>query len=131
MNNVLYYGGALFKTVPEKRAAPAAYEGPLQYITGRETAKKQEAKMIQADATLTVRTNKTLKERVGKILNELGLNHSTAINMFYHQVLAKKGIPFDVKIPNKETEEALRNSRERKNLTTYKDSDELFEDLGI
>ncbi|MCK4762642.1 MAG: type II toxin-antitoxin system RelB/DinJ family antitoxin [Candidatus Aminicenantes bacterium] len=87
--------------------------------------------MIQADATLTVRTNKTLKERVGKILNELGLNHSTAINMFYHQVLAKKGIPFDVKIPNKETEEALRNSRERKNLTTYKDSDELFEDLGI
>lgn len=87
--------------------------------------------MAQANATLTVRTSKTLKERVGKILNELGLNHSTAINMFYHQVLAKKGIPFDLKIPNKETEEALTNSRDRKNLTTYKNSDELFEDLGI
>lgn len=87
--------------------------------------------MAQANATLTIRTNRALKEEVGKILDRLGLNHSTAVNMFYHQVLAKKGIPFDVKIPNKETLEALENSRERKNLTTYANSEELFEDLGI
>jgi DNA-damage-inducible protein J len=47
------------------------------------------------------------------------------------QVLAHRGIPFDVKIPNKQTLKALENSRNRKNLTTYKNSDELFEDLGI
>jgi DNA-damage-inducible protein J len=87
--------------------------------------------MAHADATLTIRTSKTLKEEVGKILSRLGLNHSSAVNMFYHQVLAQKGIPFDVKIPNKETLKALENSRKRKNLTTYKNSDELFEDLGI
>jgi DNA-damage-inducible protein J len=87
--------------------------------------------MAQADATLTIRTSKTLKEKVGKILNQLGLNHSTAVNMFYNQVLAQKGIPFDVKIPNKETLKALENSRKKENLTTYKNSDELFEDLGI
>jgi len=87
--------------------------------------------MSQADATLTIRTSKTLKKEVGKILSRLGLNHSSAVNMFYHQVLAQKGIPFDVKIPNKETLKALENSRKRKNLTTYKNSDELFEDLGI
>jgi DNA-damage-inducible protein J len=87
--------------------------------------------MAQADATLTIRTNKNLKEEVGKILARLGLNHSTAVNMFYSQVLAHKGIPFDVKIPNKETLKALKNSRKRKNLTTYKNSDELFEELGI
>ena len=87
--------------------------------------------MAQADATLTIRTSKTLKEEVGKILGRLGLNHSTAVNMFYNQVLAHKGIPFDVKIPNKETLKALENSRKRKNLTTYKNSDELFEELGI
>ncbi len=87
--------------------------------------------MAQANATLTIRTNRALKEEVGKILDRLGLNHSTAVNMFYHQVLAKKGIPFDVKIPNEETLEALENSRERKKLTTYANSDELFEDLGI
>lgn len=72
-----------------------------------------------------------MKKKVGKILSRLGLNHSSAVNMFYHQVLAQKGIPFDVKIPNKETLKALENSRKRKNLTTYKNSDELFEDLGI
>jgi DNA-damage-inducible protein J len=87
--------------------------------------------MAQADATLTIRTSKTLKKEVGKILSRLGLNHSSAVNMFYHQVLAQKGIPFDVKIPNKETLKALENSRKRENLTTYKNSDELFEDLGI
>ena len=87
--------------------------------------------MSQANATLTIRTNKTLKAEVGKILDKLGLNHSTAVNMFYHQVLAKKGIPFDVKIPTKETLKALENSRKRENLTTYASSDELFEDLGI
>jgi DNA-damage-inducible protein J len=87
--------------------------------------------MSQADATLTIRTSKTLKKEVGKILSQLGLNHSSAVNMFYHQVLAQKGIPFDVKIPNKETLKALENSRKRENLTTYKNSDELFEDLGI
>jgi len=87
--------------------------------------------MAQADATLTIRTNKTLKEEVGKILDKLGLTHSSAVNMFYHQVLTHNGIPFDVKIPNKETLKALKNSRKRKNLTTYKNSDDLFKELGI
>jgi DNA-damage-inducible protein J len=87
--------------------------------------------MSQANATLTIRTSKSLKEEVGKILSRLGLNHSTAVNMFYQQVLAHRGIPFDVKIPNKQTLKALENSRNRKNLTTYKNSEELFEDLGI
>ena len=82
-------------------------------------------------ATLSIRTNKKLKEEVGIILNNLGLNHSTAINMFYHLVIATNGIPFDVKIPNKETLKALENSRKGIGLTTYKNSNELFEDLGI
>lgn len=87
--------------------------------------------MAQADATLTIRTSKTLKEEVGKILEKLGLTHSSAVNIFYHQVLTHKGIPFDLKIPNRETLKALENSRKRKNLATYKDSGELFNDLGI
>jgi len=87
--------------------------------------------MAQVNATLTIRTSKSLKEEVGEILCQLGLNHSIAINMFYQQVLAQRGIPFDVKIPNKQTLKALDNSRKKKNLTTYKNSDELFDDLGI
>ncbi len=87
--------------------------------------------MIRESSTLTVRTDKELKNRVGKILKELGLNHSTAINMFYHQVLSYEGIPFPIRIPNKVTRKALENSRNKKNLTQYKNSEELFNDLDI
>ncbi len=87
--------------------------------------------MAQADATLTIRTSKTLKEEVGKIFEKLGLNHSSAVNIFYRQVVVNDGIPFALKIPNKETQKALENSRDRKNMTAYDSSDELFEDLGI
>ena len=52
-------------------------------------------------------------------------------HMFYHMVIAMNGIIFDVKIPNKETLKALENSRKGIGLTTYKNSDELFEDLEI
>jgi DNA-damage-inducible protein J len=87
--------------------------------------------MENPSTTLTVRTDKKLKNRVGKILKELGLNHSTAINMFYRLVYINKGIPFDVRIPTKETLKALEDSRNRKGLTAYKNSDELFKDLEI
>ncbi len=85
-----------------------------------------------ADATtLSVRTDKTLKEEVGKILRQLGLNHSTAINMYYRLILAKNGIPFDVRIPNKETRQAMDDLDNRKNIKKFDTAEELFEDLGI
>jgi len=87
--------------------------------------------MRKESSTLTVRTNKKLKNEVGNIFKNLGLTHSTAINIFYHQVLAQHGIPFEVKIPNKETLQALKNSRAGKKLKTYKNSNHLFEELGI
>jgi DNA-damage-inducible protein J len=89
-----------------------------------------EVKMGQT-ATLSVRTDKGLKEKVGKILNELGLNHSTAINIYYHQILTRKGIPFEVKIPNKTTLRAMEDLDKGKNVKRFDTAEELFEDLGI
>ncbi len=85
--------------------------------------------MPQASATLSIRTNKELKAKVGKILNKLGLNHSTAINMYYHLILENKGIPFDVKIPNNTTFKALEDSRKKKNMKKFNNVEDLFEDL--
>ena len=56
--------------------------------------------MSFTSTTLSIRTDEELKEQVGKILSELGLNHSTAINMYYRLILANKGIPFDIRLPN-------------------------------
>jgi antitoxin component of RelBE/YafQ-DinJ toxin-antitoxin module len=47
-----------------------------------------EAKMGQT-ITLSVRTDKALKDKVGRILHQLGLNHSTAINMYYRLILVQ------------------------------------------
>ena len=85
--------------------------------------------------TLSVRTDKRLKDNVGKILHELGLNHSTAINMYYRLILARNGIPFDVKLPdktpNQTTLNALEDLEKDRNVERFDTAEELFQDLGI
>ncbi len=87
--------------------------------------------MAQATATISVRTDKGLKDKVGRILEELGLNHSTAINMYYRRILAQQGIPFEVKIPNKTTLKAMEDLEKGKDVKKFASGEELFEDLGI
>ena len=47
--------------------------------------------------------------------------------MFYTQITLRNGLPFEVTIPNEETEQALRDSRSGKNLESFKNVDDLFE----
>jgi DNA-damage-inducible protein J len=82
-------------------------------------------------ATISVKTDSGLKNGVGKILQQLGLNHSTAINMYYRLILAQKGIPFDVKLPNKKTMKAMDDIAKGKNVKKFNTAEELFNDLGI
>ena len=60
------------------------------------------------------------------------LNISVAINLFLKKCINENGIPFDLKIPNREaleeTNKILNGDIERK---SYKNADELFEDLGV
>lgn len=86
--------------------------------------------MSQA-STISVRMEKGLKEKVGKILHELGLSHSTAINMYYRLILAERGIPFDVKLPNKTTRKTVEDLEKGKNVKRFDTAEELFQDLGI
>ena len=44
-----------------------------------------------------------IKQNTDKILSKLGLSNSEAISVFYHQIFLRKGLPFDVKIPNETT----------------------------
>ena len=61
---------------------------------------------------LNIRIDKNVKESSEKVFDELGLNMTTAINMFLRQVIRVGGIPFEIKcdIPNKETIEAIEES---------------------
>lgn len=51
--------------------------------------------------------------------------------MFLAQIRLRKGLPFDVKIPNKTTLKAMRDAEEGKNLIKCKDAEDMFKKLGI
>ena len=48
--------------------------------------------------SLYVRMEPELKNQAEEILSSLGISTSTAINMFYRQIVLKRGIPFDLKL---------------------------------
>lgn len=48
---------------------------------------------------LQVSIDPEVKEQAESILNELGISASTAINIFYRQVIFHKGLPFEVRLP--------------------------------
>ncbi|MBP3504309.1 MAG: type II toxin-antitoxin system RelB/DinJ family antitoxin [Bacilli bacterium] len=61
---------------------------------------------------LNIRIDKAVKESSEKVFEELGLNMTTAINIFLRQVIRVNGIPFEIKgnIPKQETIEAMEES---------------------
>ena len=63
-----------------------------------------------------------------EILKSLGLNFTEAVNIFTNMVVANKGLPFDVKIPTKEFKKSI-NELENKDGKSFKNVDELFDDL--
>ena len=60
-----------------------------------------------------------VKHNAEEILKGLGLSTSQAIGMFYKQVIFSQGLPFDVKIPNEETQEAMLDLMLRRNVKEY------------
>lgn len=83
--------------------------------------------MSTKSVNLNIRTNKELKESVGKILDDLGLDHSTVVNMLYHQIEMLQAIPFPVRIPNLATRHAVAEPRNDVTPPTDENSEELSE----
>lgn len=52
-------------------------------------------------ATITVKIDSQLKDSVESILNRLGLNHSSVIQVLYNQIELTNSLPFSVSIPDK------------------------------
>ncbi|MBE6903625.1 MAG: type II toxin-antitoxin system RelB/DinJ family antitoxin [Ruminococcaceae bacterium] len=62
---------------------------------------------------LNIRTDKEVKMQAEKIFDALGLNMTTAVNIFLRQAIRENGIPFEVKlnIPNETTAAAIAEGR--------------------
>lgn len=63
--------------------------------------------MANSSSVIHVNVNSKVKNDASEILNGLGLNISTAINIFLAQVVKRKGIPFEVKEPTTKEDLAL------------------------
>ncbi len=71
---------------------------------------------IRKKETTSIKLDKDVKESAKKILKELGLTMGEAVNIFLTQVTLNKGLPFEVKIPNEETQKAIKEARVGKNV---------------
>lgn len=85
---------------------------------------------------LNIRTDKIIKQQAEEIFSELGLNMTTAINMFLRTAIREHGIPFKLKldIPNETTVAAIEEGRKMlKDPTTprYSDMESLKTALDV
>ncbi len=77
---------------------------------------------------IRARVEPELKHEVEDILATLGLNATEAITLYYKQIRLRRGIPFEISIPNNETRKAIEDAREGKGKR-FSSSGELFKDL--
>jgi DNA-damage-inducible protein J len=76
-------------------------------------------------ATVNTRIDPLLKEKAELILNKVGLSAAEAVRLFYTQICLHKGLPFQAKIPNKVTLQAMKDATTRKTKKAAK-IDDLF-----
>jgi len=73
---------------------------------------KKDTKMLST--TVRARVDESVKKEAEKVFKDLGITTSQAIVMFLNMVKLQKGIPFELKIPNKETLKAMKEAKEFK-----------------
>lgn len=83
---------------------------------------------------ISIRMDSELKVQAEKLFAELGMNISTAFNIFVRQSIREGGIPFEITLnkPNAQTLAAMQEAeRIAKDPTVqgYTDMDQLFADL--
>ncbi len=63
--------------------------------------------LMAKTATVRARVEPEIKNQAEQVFSALGISMSEAMNLFLHQTILRKGLPFDAKIPNAETIAAL------------------------
>ena len=87
-----------------------------------------------ATTNISIRMDSELKAQAEALFSELGMNLSTAFNVFVRQSLRDGGIPFEIKMdqPNKETMAAMLEAEhiaKDPNVKHYSDVEEALREL--
>lgn len=86
------------------------------------------------NTSITIRTDKEIKDRVKNLYAALGMDLTTAVNVFFRQSLLHNGMPFEITldVPNSTTLVALAEGDKMINdpaAPRYSSVEALFEDL--
>jgi DNA-damage-inducible protein J len=85
---------------------------------------------MSKSAMIRARVEPNLKERAEATLDELGLSPTTAITLFYRQIIRHRGLPFEVRIPNAATRRAMHDARTGRDLIRAGSTEELLAKLN-
>ena len=67
--------------------------------------------MIASKVRTNVYLDSDMKAKAKEIFKHYGVSLSDAINMFLTQSVMERGLPFEMKIPNDETIQSIRDAR--------------------
>lgn len=80
--------------------------------------------MSTSKANLNIRIDKTVKETAAQLLESMGLDHTTAIDMYYRQIIAERKLPFQP-VSGLSIDEQLADTIQRKKIPSVRlESDE-------
>ena len=109
-------------------------------------SRKEMFYMATKSANLYARIEPEVKEKAESILSALGIPASSAINMFYKQIILQRGLPFEVKIPsarpvdistlsevefNEELEKGYADMHDRRTKNAKKAFADIRKDYGL
>lgn len=88
---------------------------------------------MEKTSNINIRIDDKLKKEAEKLFNDLGMNMSSAINVFLKQSVREQKIPFEIRkeYPNYDTDMAIAetDSTDYNDSKTYDSVDELFKEL--
>lgn len=88
-----------------------------------------------ASTSMNIRMDSEVKKQAEELFSKLGINMTTAINIFLKQSIREHGIPFELKlnVPNNETVAAINEGQKiiKNGTSRFESTDDMFRDLDI
>ena len=81
--------------------------------------------------SMSIRLDSEVKEQAQQVFNDLGMDMTTAINIFLRQAIQYQGLPFDVKIDeNRKLLQVVTDVEQNRNMSqSFESISDLMEDL--
>ncbi len=86
---------------------------------------------MSKQAVLTVGIDPKLKSEAEKVLKELGLTTAQAVTLFFKQVVLRRGLPFELQIPEEKTAEELAEAKAIESAEKFSELDDLFNNFDL